>query len=106
MKIGWSSELSDQNLVTNPQYYKDRQNRSSLLSISMAIADDLGYSPEYYIYRDKAVVQPLYKQTVKILIVFVYVSFLVFHVRVSGNFFKTVYTICTTLFKIYYFFIK
>ena len=34
MKIAW---LSDQNLVTNPQCYKDRQNRSSLLSISMNI---------------------------------------------------------------------
>ena len=35
MKIAWLSGLSDQNLVTNPQCYKDRQNRSSLLSISM-----------------------------------------------------------------------
>ena len=32
MKIAW---LSDQNLVTNPRCYKDRQSRSSLLSISM-----------------------------------------------------------------------
>ena len=37
MKIAWSSGLSDQNLVTNPQGYKDRQNRSSLLSISMEL---------------------------------------------------------------------
>ena len=35
MNIAWLSGLSDQNLVTNPQCYKDRQNRSSLLSISM-----------------------------------------------------------------------
>ena len=35
MEIAWSSGLSDQNLVTNPQCYKDRQNRSSLLSVSM-----------------------------------------------------------------------
>ena len=37
MKIEWPSGLSDQNLVTNPQCYKDRQNRSSLLSVSMRI---------------------------------------------------------------------
>ena len=31
--------LSDQNLVTNLQYYKDRQNKSSLFSISMEVAE-------------------------------------------------------------------
>ena len=36
MKIAW---LSDQYLVTNPQCYKDRQSRSSLLSISMSQRD-------------------------------------------------------------------
>ena len=35
MKIASLSELSDQNLVTNPQCYKDRQNRSILFSVSM-----------------------------------------------------------------------
>ena len=36
MKIAWLSGLSDQNLVTNPQCYKERQKRSSFLStISM-----------------------------------------------------------------------
>ena len=35
MWIALSSGLSDQNLVTKPQCYKDRQNRSSLLSVSM-----------------------------------------------------------------------
>ena len=39
MKIEWLSGLSDQNLVTNLQCYKDRQNRSSLLSISMVIVN-------------------------------------------------------------------
>ena len=37
MKIAGLSGLSDQNLVTNPQCYKDRQNSTSLLSISMGI---------------------------------------------------------------------